>query len=145
MDYIKEAEGYLRSYPDLTESITNIEMELDFLEEEITGAKAIDYSGMPSGGGSALPDDRIVNLLYKKQVKQKALESTTAKIKHIECIFKKIGEKDEKLLKAFYVEGLRGMALEEKFNVSDRQVYNLKKIAIKRFAIQLFGIKAVGE
>ena len=48
MNYIKEAEEYLRSYSDLKDSIVNIKKELEFLELELTGAKAIDYSGMPS-------------------------------------------------------------------------------------------------
>lgn len=145
MDYIKEAEWYLRNYRDLKMAVTTIEDELDYLEEELTGAKAIDYSGMPSGGGSALPDDRLVNLLYQKQVKQKTLDLTKLKVKHIETIFNNLGAKDEELLKAFYLDNLRGNELEGQFALSERQVYNRKKIAIKRFAIQLFGIKAVGE
>lgn len=145
MDYIKEAEWYLRNYRDLKMAVTTIEDELDYLEEELTGAKAIDYSGMPSGGGATLPDDRVVNLLYQKQVKQKTLDLTKLKVKHIETIFNNLGPKDEDLLKAFYLDNLRGNELEGQFALSERQVYNLKKIAIKRFAIQLFGIKAVGE
>lgn len=145
MDYIKEAEGYLRSYRDFKQSIATIESEIDYLDEELIGAKAIDYSGMPSGGGATLPDDRVINLLYQKQVKQKALDSTKAKINHIEKIFTNLGAKDEELLKAFYLNNLRGIELEGQFGVSERHAYNLKKIAIKRFAIQLFGIKVVGE
>lgn len=145
MDYIKEAEGYLRSYRDLKQSIELIKGEIEYLNEELSGIKAIDYSGMPSGGGSTLPDDRVVNLLYQKQVKQKALESTILKVNHIENIFINLGEKDEKILKAFYLDHLRGIELEGKFGVSERHAYNLKKTAIKRFAIQLFGIKVVGD
>lgn len=144
MDYIKEAEGYLKSYRDLKQSIALIESEIEYLDEELTGAKAIDYSGMPSGG-AVLPDDKVVNLLYQKQVKQKALEATRLKVKHIEAIFENLGSKDEEILKACYLEHLRGIELEGRFRLSERQVYNLRKIAIKRFAIQLFGIKVVGE
>lgn len=145
MDYIKEAEVYLRSYRDFKKSIELIENEIEYLDEELVGAKAIDYSGMPSGGGATLPDDRIINLLYQKQVKQKALESTILKVNHIENIFINLGEKDEEILKAFYLDNLRGIELEGKFGVSERHAYNLKKAAIKRFAIQLFGIKIVGD
>lgn len=144
MNYIKEAEEYLRSYSDLKDSIVNIQKELEFLELEITGAKAMDYSGMP-GGGAALPDDRLVNLLFKKQVKEAALESTENTIAYIKSIFKNLSEEESKVLKAFYVEGLRGTALEEKFKICERQVYNLRKPAIRRFAKQLFGIKVIGE
>lgn len=145
MNYIKEAEEYLRSYSDLKDSIVNIKKELEFLELEITGAKAIDYSGMPGGGGAALPDDRLVNLLYKKQVKEAALESTTNTLSYINYIFERLSEKEAKVLKAFYIEGLRGTALEEEFELCERQVYNLRQPAIRRFAKQLFGIKAIGE
>ncbi len=145
MNYIKEAEEYLRSYSDLKDSIVNIKKELEFLELEITGVKAIDYSGMPGGGGATLPDDRLVNLLYKKQVMEAALESTTNTLSYINYIFERLSEKEAKVLKAFYIEGLRGTALEEKFKICERQVYNLRQPAIRRFAKQLFGIKAIGE
>jgi hypothetical protein len=144
MNYIKEAEEYLRSYSDLKDSIVNIKKELEYLELEITGAKAIDYSGMP-GGGAALPDDRLVNLLYKKQVKEAALESTENTVTHIKNIFENLSGEESKVLKAFYIEGLRGTALEEKFELCERQVYNLRQPAIRKFAKQLFGIKAIGE
>lgn len=145
MNYIKEAEEYLRSYSDLKDSIVNIKKELEFLELELTGAKAIDYSGMPGGGGATLPDDRVVNLLFKKQVKEAALESTENTVVHIKNIFENLNEVESKVLKAFYIEGLRGTALEEKFELCERQVYNLRQPAIRRFAKQLFGIKAIGE
>ncbi len=144
MDYIKEAEGYLRSYNDLNQSIELMENEIQYLDEELTGAKAIDYSGVSSSGDS-LPDDRIVNLLYQKQIKQKSLDLTLLKVKHIERIFSNLGERDEEILKAFYIKRLRGIELEGQFQLSERQLYNLRKIAIRRFAIQLFGIKVVGE
>lgn len=150
MDYVKEAEGYLRSYTDLTEAVENLENELDFLEEELTGAKAIDYSGMPGGGGASLPDDRLVNLLYKKQIKEKSLELTKKKIDHIDLVLSQLSigegnEQDEKVLRKFFIDNLRGQALEKEFTVSERHVYRMKGKAIRRFAIQIFGIKGLGE
>jgi DNA-directed RNA polymerase specialized sigma subunit len=150
MDYVKEAEGYLRSYPDLVESIENINKELEYLEEEITGAKAIDYSGMPGGGGASLPDDRLVNLLYQKQIKERALDLTKKKIQHIDSILTQLSEgegneQDEKVLRKFFIENLRGQALEKEFGVSERHVYRMKGKAIRRFAIQFFGVKIHGE
>ena len=150
MDYAKEAENYLKSYPDLLESIDNIKNELEYLEEEITGAKAIDYSGMPGGGGAALPDDRIVNLLYQKQIKERALELTEKRVQHIDSILAQLSvgegnEQDEKVLRKFFIENLRGQTLEKEFGVSERHVYRMKGKAIRRFAIQFFGVKVHGE
>ncbi|KGK88023.1 hypothetical protein [Clostridium sp. HMP27] len=150
MDYIKEAEGYLRNYTDLTDAVENLEKELEFLEEEITGAKAIDYSGMPGGGGAALPDDRLVNLLYQKQIKEKSLELTKKKIKLIDSVLSQMAvgegnEQDEKVLRKFFIDNIRGQALEKEFGVSERHVYRMKGKAIRRFAIQIFGIKGLGE
>lgn len=150
MDYVKEAENYLRSYNDLTSSVDNLKREISDINAELTCIKNIDYSGMPHGSGSGLPDDLLVNKLYRKQKAVDELKKTIRAISRIDYVLKKLSEgegneKHEKVLRLFYIEGARGQALEEALECSERHCYRLKGIAIRRLAVQLFGIKGLGE
>lgn len=150
MNYIKEAEDYLRNYNDLLSAVDNLEKEIEEINEELACIKSMDYSGMPHGSGSVLPDDRLVNKLYRKQKAEKELKSTQNAIKRIDEVLEGLSvgegnEKHEKILRLFYLEGARGQALEEVLECSERHAYRLKGIAIRRLAVQLFGIKVIGE
>ncbi|QAT40853.1 DUF1492 domain-containing protein [Clostridium sp. JN-9] len=150
MDYVKEAENYLRSYNDLTSSVDNLKREISEINAELACIKNTDYSGMPHGSGSRLPDDILVNKLYRKQKAIEELKKTSRAINRIDYVLKKLSEgegneKHEKVLRLFYIEGARGQALEEALECSERHCYRLKGIAIRRLAVQLFGIKGLGE
>jgi hypothetical protein len=150
MNYIKEAEDYLRNYNDLVKSVDNLKTEISEINAELTCIKNIDYSGMPHGSGSGLFDDRLVNKLYRKQKAEEELKKTVKAIHRINTVLKGLSEgegneKHEQVLRLFYIEGARGQALEEALECSERHCYRLKGIAIRRLAIQLFGIKGLGE
>jgi hypothetical protein len=150
MDYIKEAENYLRNYNDLVDSVDNLKNEIYEINADLTSIKNIDYSGMPHGSGGALPDDKLINKLYRKQKAEEELKKTLIAINRIDCVLKKLSEgednkKYEKILRLYYIEGARGQALEEALECSERHCYRLKGIAIRRLAVQLFGIKGLGE
>lgn len=146
MDIIKDAESYLEGYWDLKDSITTIAKEIELLDEDIKSVKSLDYSGMPHGSGAAHPDDRLVNLLYKKQVKESLLERTKAKVAFIDDILTKLSkDEDGKVLKAYYIDVLRKEELERVIGSCERNIYRMKNKALRRFAIQLFGIVALGN
>lgn len=145
MDIIKDAEMYLEGYWDLKDSVKNIKAEIRLLEEDISSVKSLDYSGMPQGSGASLPDDKLINLIYKKQSKESMLRRTEEKIAFIENILSKLAkDEDGKVLKAYYIDCLRGEELEKEMCTCERNIYRIKKKAIRRFAIQLFGIVGLG-
>lgn len=150
MNYIKEAEDYLRNYNDLLSAVDNLKREISEIDEDLVCIKNIDYSGMPHGSGSALPDDKLVNKLYRKQKAEEELESTQKAIKRVNEVLEGLNvgegnEKHEEVLRLFYIENARGQALEKKLDCSERHAYRLKGRAIRRLAVQLFGIKVIGE
>lgn len=149
MNYIKEAEDYLRNYNDLLKSVDNLKKEISEINSELTCIKSIDYSGMPHGSGSGFPEDRLVNKLYRKQKAEDELKRTVKAIKRLDAVLKGLSEgegneKHEEILRLFYIEGARGQALEEALECSERHCYRLKGMAIRRLAVQLFGIKVLG-
>lgn len=150
MDYVREAENILRGYNDIVDSVENLKKELSEINAEITCLKNFNYSGMPQGGGSSLPDDILVNKLFRKQKATEELKITIHKLGRINDILSKLSEgngneEHEKILRAFYIKNLKAENLEKEMECSERHAYRLKNTAIRRFAVQYFGIKVHGE
>lgn len=141
MNYLKEAETYLKEYYDFRKALNSIKVELDGIEKELTSVKSTSYDGIP-GGGSSSSDDRIVNLIFKKQVKEEAFVITEQKINHIDSILEQMGE-DGIILRRCYIDGDMHFRIYNDLNLSERTFYSRKASAIRKFSIQLFGLKAV--
>lgn len=147
MDYLKEIDTMLKNYANLKDSIISITDEVQMLDEEIQDLKAIQYSDMPKSVAFNV-DDRLINLIYKKDIKEKSLKATQNKVKHIDMILLRMNNHypfETSILKAIYIEKAKGYNLERICGITERQVYRVKKKALKLFAIQLYGIEVIEE
>lgn len=141
MNYIKEAENELRHYNELVSAEANLKEELDFIEQELTNVKAINYEDVP-GGSSVNGDDRLNNLLYKKQIKKDSHNVTKRKIDHIDNILKSM-DKDGEILRRAYINNEMHIRIYTDLGLCERTFYDRKSLAVRKFAVQLFGLKAV--
>ncbi len=145
MDYIQEAENVLNAYQDLVHSLDSLKDEIKTIEYELQSIKSIDYESV--SGGSMNSDDRITNLIFKKQVKISAYKLTKAKINNINKALEyveydgKEETQDAELLKLLYIDKYRIEQISSKLNLCDRSIRRKKYNALKRFAVILFGIK----
>lgn len=152
MDYKREAADYLRCYKDLKISLDNLKDEIRELKLEIPGDVAISLNDMPGGSGPHLPDDEILNKMCRLE---KAKEEYIATKKKLEKMDKIIGglssegnECYEKVLRMWFIDnGDKGKPDVEKIakelNYTERHVYRIKGIALRKFAIQLHGVKVI--
>lgn len=146
VDYLKEAEEELRSYNDFSNSLISIKEELEIIDSELKNVKTMNYDSIP-GSCAVQSDDRIVNLIYKKQVKEESYELTLAKVRHIQKIFEMLCDSNDKqnidaeLLKQYYLDQNQIADICDDLKVSERTFRRRKYIALRRFARQLFGIK----
>jgi DNA-directed RNA polymerase specialized sigma subunit len=144
MDYKREAEERLNNYDNLKISLDNLGIRIRELKSELESIKAMSYSDMPKGGGKGQPDDAVVNKMFELQVARNNYSETRKEVNKIETIISRLPEYEQKLIKAYYLEGLRGDSLLKETNcANDRQLYRDKAKAIKTLAIQLFGIKVI--
>ncbi len=147
MDYIQEAENVLNAYQDLVYSLDSLTDEIRTIEYELQSIKSMDYESV--SGGSMNSDDRITNLIFKKQVKISAYKLTKAKINNIDNALGYLennGEMDsldKDILKLLFVDKFRLEDICYKLNLSESTLRRKKHYALKRFSIQLFGIKAL--
>ncbi|WMJ80965.1 DUF1492 domain-containing protein [Clostridium sp. MB40-C1] len=147
MNYINEAMEYLTSYKDLKIAIENLNEKEIKLNERLYGLRSGNFNGMPKGK-SVEADDILVNTIFQLDQTRKFIKETEDKIKEIDDVLKNLKENDdteeyEKLLRLWYIEDWTKIAMTEEFNCSDRQLYRIRAKAIRKLAIQLFGIKVI--
>lgn len=150
MDYIREAIEYLKSYKDLQASLENLSFEIKELNAVIPGDKSIELDGMPHGSGSSLPDDAIVNKLFRLQKAKEEYVKTKKAIDHMDKVLAGLSDSEEhkiheKVLRLWFLENRRADDIGKQINCSERHVFRIKNIAIRRLAVQLFGIKVIGS
>jgi len=145
LDYIREAVDFLINYNNLKTSLINLEMDIREINAELNAGqmKAIEYSDMPKGDSSQLPDDKLINKMYMFQVKKKEYFLTKKIIKKMDEVMARLPSNDERILRAYYILGYREETLFKHTFCSERTFYRAKTQAIRTFAIQLHGINAI--
>lgn len=144
MNYIREAEEILNHYRDLQIANTNLEERLEEIYAQLNDAKAIEISDMPKGGGNNSPDDRICNLIYQRDETEHNLQINRNTLHKIEEILEKLGsENKEILLESFDDIGKTDSSIAKSLGISRTTLIQKRGKALKKFAVQLFGIKAV--
>jgi DNA-directed RNA polymerase specialized sigma subunit len=147
MDYLREAIEHLRSYNDLNFALQNLSREINDLKATMPDVKAIEITGMPPGGGSGTADDILINKMYRLQMAEKEYKATYKAVKKIDQVLKDIskdeGEKYGQLLRMWFVQRRSKDEIADELTYSERQIYRIKDIALKKFAIQYFGIDVI--
>jgi hypothetical protein len=148
MDYIKEAIEHLRSYNDLQFALQNLSKEITELKATMPDVKAIEITGMPPNEGSSAADDNLINKLYRLQVAEKEYKTTIKAVRKVDQVLEDISKTDGcdkygKLLRLWFVEHWGKDDIANELTYSERQLYRIKDIALRKFAIQYFGINVI--
>ncbi|MBU5439481.1 hypothetical protein KQI42_15810 [Tissierella sp. MSJ-40] len=149
MNYIKEAENYLKHYGDMYESIENMDKEISRLIRE-SGPQDItaiqyDITGIPGG----CKQDEAINVLFKIQILTENRHNTKKELEKIDKILDEISEEEGcefygQVLRKWYIERVPKEDIAESIGYSSRQsIYTLKGKAIRKFSIRLFGLEAL--
>lgn len=141
MDYLKEAANELRNHSDLKQAVENLKEEIEYINSQLMNVKGQNLEDVP-GGGSVNADDRICNLIFKKQIKEAAYNDTLKALEITESVLKKL-DIDGRLLERAFIDNAPPWVLEDEFQYSNRQLHRKRKAALKRFAIHKFGIKSI--
>lgn len=147
MDYIKEAENYLRHYKELKSSIKHAEHEIAKLKWKSRPGEVSAVSNDITGVTADHPGNTL-NEMYQLQKWQEFRDGSLREIEHIESILDGISqtretERYKDILDMWYVKQMDKVDIGVELDCSDRHVYRLKERALKKFAVGLFGISAL--
>lgn len=150
MDYIREAVEYLKCYGDTQRSIINLKEEITKLDAELKGS-AITYKDMPSGGGVVAAEDIMLNKIFRKEQAEKELKESIFIAKRIDRILSEMDTENENdkhglILRRCFIERNKEIDMDriaDEMGYSRRHFYRIRQTALKKFAIQLFGITVI--
>lgn len=143
MDYIKEAENYLRHYKELKSSIKHAEHEIAKLKWKSRPGEVSAVSNDITGVTADHPGNTL-NEMYQLQKWQDVRDESNREIQHVENLLAGMEEKERKVLEMWYVQRMDKYDIAAEFGYNSKQpVYNTRNIAIKKFAVILFGINAL--
>jgi len=150
MNYIREAENYLYHYRDMKKSLDRLEKQISELVAK-AGPKDLKAIALDATGIRNTQQDEAINILYQLQVLIENKKRTEEKLKEIDKILDSIS-KDEgcelygKVLRKWYIEQMPKEEIAEQIGYSSRtSIYTIRARAIRKLAVQLFGIGAVED
>lgn len=150
MNYIREAENYLRYYRELQQSILHANRMIAKLTWQgaprDAGAVNMDVTGI-----RASKPVNTLNQIYQLQKWQEMRERTQVEIDKVEESLSVVSvdpgcERYRDVLVMWYVDKLDKEAIAEEIGYSQtsrKSVYEIKNRAIKKFAVSLFGVAAL--
>lgn len=143
MDYVREAVEYLKNYDNLLVARKHLNENILMLKENLESVKGISYSDMPRGNSKGTPDDELVNKIFELNESIKLFEENEQAIRSTEEALKDLQGDFKKIIWSWYVEEKTETQMLNELNISRATFYRLKSQAIRTFAIQLFGVRAI--
>ena len=148
MNYIREAENYLRYYRELHQSIELADYMIEKLIHQ-TAPKEISAVSMDVTGVRAGKPCNTLNQMYQLQMWQGMKERTLVEIEKVDNVLISISkdpgcERYKDILYMWYVKKKAKEEIADEIGYSHRQsVYEIRNKAIKKFAVALFGVVAL--
>lgn len=148
MNYVKMAEDRLRYYRDMQRSIKNAEREIARLVRK-AGPSELKAIQLDITGIRCSKQDEAIDTLMKIMELKDCAEKTEEALKDIDFHLEEVSvgqgcELYGEVLQRWYIEEEAKEKIAESLRYAHKDsIYRIRERAIRKFAIQLFGVKAV--
>ena len=132
MDY-KTFKNELENYYKYLKSVEKIKEEIEDIIYEMTGVKGIRYDKEPTSFNPQLSNERILDLIDKKEEKEIELDYTIASIRYIERKLSKLDKEDKEICLKIISEGISAEKVRREVGYSKSGIW-------KRIKRELTGI-----
>lgn len=145
---VSMADQLLKHYKGLERSVQNLDQRINSLVRRASPRplKAIDIEEMIKAGGKK---DTTLNLLFEIKVLMDTRDETKEELSRIDKVLEDI-EKEPgckfytPVLRAWYIDKTPKEDIAKEIGYSSRQsIYDIKNAALRKFAVELFGIKSL--
>lgn len=148
MNYIKEAENILWHYNDLYKSLSNLDKQISKIVRHAQPSELNAISLEPTGVHGSR-DDNTYNMLFELQTLTANREKTVNELAEINKLLDDISAESGcelygKVLRKWYIEKLpKDDIAHDMGYATKKSVYDIKNQAIRKFAVQMFGLAAL--
>lgn len=136
--------GDLRRYPGLCNSVENLAERVRILEESAADVKGANLDRIPISGGGSHYEDKILSNLVEKEKKRNLLKVNKQLKAAIEAGLDALTKEERTVLESFYMFPHKNKNAADSLVAvlyCDRAtVYRIRKRALYRFTINMYGI-----
>lgn len=139
INWYLQAKQDLREYRSLCKALENIPEQLLELERRATEPRGVQYDRTPVQGGASGREESLARYIDLKTQLQSNLETTAAKVRRIERSLDALPQLERRVLELSFVEHWPASAVCEAVGYEERTVRNIKRRALSRFAVAMYG------
>lgn len=137
VNYVKEVKKLVENYNNLLIAKENLTDMLVEHSIKMESAKGQNLSGMPSGSGGT--EDKILNMVFEKEIILNRLIKTDERIEKLEKAFKTLDEKEVDFIRAAFKEDLPDTVVAQNLNMSRMHLHRKRKDIILKIAKSIWG------
>lgn len=142
MNCLKEAENKLRDYNAKSHSIGVVQDEIARLESEMSCVRSATTDSTPVQGGGNCREDALLSNIAMRAELAAARDSTKTWLNTVDSALSVLSGEERHILDMFYINRRRGHVerLADELCIEQAQVYRRKNIALRHFALALYGV-----
>lgn len=142
MDWKKEAINDLMTYERKKESLTNIRLQIQAINMQLTVVRGVLADSAPAGGGNSNYEERLLNGIVKRDRLKLTYRATKQIITIIEKGLTGLDERERLVLDLFYIHQKKGNLeqLMEKLGYERSRIYEIKDNAVYKFTTGMYGL-----
>ena len=144
MDYKKEAVSDLRRYLAMKRGVENNRERMAALEAEARGVRLSLDDGVKVLGGGGHAEDRLINILAERERLRLTNRAVRPLVRAMDRAMELLSDGERNVLERFYVDRRPGYldVLCDELGYEERQIYNIKDEALRKFTLAMYGIEA---
>jgi len=146
VNYYKATEKFLYNYNSLKASIENMKQEIEELDyREIS---AVNYEKEPTGKTYAfhsITEEAGIRAAEKKKLLEERIKATQSKLERIDRAIKALNDTERQIITERYINGKQWWQVAYIVKFNERWCKELRRRAVQKVAIGLFGEKAMHE
>ncbi len=141
MNWKSEAIDKLQQYEAKRQALISIPMELAQLEAIMAGVRNSRADSSAVKGGGSGYEDRMLNLIVKKQELEENLERVQRSVDMVTGALQTLNQEERLILDRFYINAAKGNLdrLCDELCLEKTAVYYRKDAALRKFTIALYG------
>lgn len=144
MSYYKATEKFLYNYNSLKASIENMKQEIK--EMDYREISAIDYEKEPTSETYAFHSATEESAIYaadRKNLLEKRIKITEGKLERVDRAVSALNDTEREIINLRYIEGRQWWQVAYEVRYSEKWCKELRKRAINKIAVGLFGESAL--
>ncbi|MGL5330770.1 MAG: sigma factor-like helix-turn-helix DNA-binding protein [Peptostreptococcaceae bacterium] len=141
MNYISETVTVIKNYNNIKIAQENLKDKLRDINTKLEGYKGISYGDIHGSGAGT--NDKILNLMFEQNKTLEAYRENDKSLKKLNKLLLGLSQDEKEVILNAYIQDKTDTEIASSMNISRKTLNDKKRKAIKKLAVQYWGIKAI--